>query len=213
MDNDTAGVTVSPTTLTVTEEDPTGASYTVVLDTHPTASVTVTVAGHAGTEVTPTPTSLTFTRSNWDTGQTVTVTAGSDADTENDTVTLTHSAASTDSDYEGITIDDVTVTVNDDDIDTTAGICGRTEEVRDALVALIPGVSDCAAVTDADLAAITGPLNLSDQNIAGLGGGGFRRADQAGESVSGPQRSDLAARRGIRRADPAAASVSGQQAG
>ena len=43
------GVTVSPTALTVTEEDTTGSSYTVVLNTLPSASVTVTVAGHSGT--------------------------------------------------------------------------------------------------------------------------------------------------------------------
>ena len=168
---DPPGVTVSPTALTVTEEDTAGDSYRVVLDSQPTAEVVVTVAGHAGTEVTPSPTSLTFTRSNWDTAQTVTVTAGDDADTVNDTVTLTHSAASTDSNYQGITIDDVTVT--DNDIDTTAGICGRTEEVRDALLAQIPGVSDCAAVTAADLAAITGPLDLSGQNITALAAGDF----------------------------------------
>ena len=172
---DPPGVTVSETALTVTEEDPTGESYRVVLDSQPTADVVITVAGHVGTEVTPSPTSLTFTRSNWETGQTVTVTAGSDADTVNDTVTLTHSAASTDSDYNGnsITIDDVTVTVTDDDIDTAAGICGRTEEVRDALLELIPGVIDCAAVTAADLAAITDTLNLSGQNISVLAAGDF----------------------------------------
>ena len=173
---DPPGVTVSETALTVTEEDPTGESYRVVLDSQPTAEVVVTVAGHAGTEVTPSPTSLTFTRSNWETDQTVTVTAGDDADTVNDTVTLTHSAASTDSDYDGnsITIASVAVTVTDDDIDTTAaGICGRTEEVRDALLAQIPGVSDCAAVTAAQLTAITGPLDLSGQNITALAAGDF----------------------------------------
>ena len=170
-DNDTAGVTVSPTSLTVTEEDPTGASYTVVLDSQPTADVEVTVVVPSGTEVTPSPTSLTFTTSDWDTSQTVTVTAGDDADTTTDTVTLTHGAASADSDYQGIMIANVEVTVND--IDTTAGICGRTEEVRDALVALIPGVSDCAAVTDADLAAITGPLDLSGESISALAAGDF----------------------------------------
>ena len=170
---DPPGVTVSETALTVTEEDPTGDSYRVVLDSQPTAEVVVTVVVPSGTEVTPSPTSLTFTTSNWDTGQTVTVTAGDDADTVNDTVTLTHSAASTDSNYQGITIDDVTVTVTDNDIDTTAGICGRTEEVRDALLAQIPGVSDCAAVTAADLAAITGPLDLSGQNITALAAGDF----------------------------------------
>ena len=115
-DNDAAkGVTVSTPALTVTEEDTTGASYTVVLDSQPTANVTVTVAGHAGTDVTPSPTSLTFTSTTWGTAQTVTVTAGDDADTANDAVTLTHSAASTDTGYEGISIDGVAVTVTDND--------------------------------------------------------------------------------------------------
>ena len=55
------GVTVSKTALTVTEQDSTGGSYTVVLDTEPTANVVVTVAGHAGTDVTRAPGTLTFT--------------------------------------------------------------------------------------------------------------------------------------------------------
>ena len=80
-DTDPPGVTVSETALTVAEEAPNGASYRVVLDSQPTAEVVITVAGHAGTEVTPGPASLTFTTSDWDTGQTVRVTAGSDADT------------------------------------------------------------------------------------------------------------------------------------
>ena len=111
------GVTISETSLTVTEEDTTGDTYTVVLDTQPTADVTVTVAGHSGTEVTPTPASLTFTTTNWSTAQTVTVTAATDTDTTNDMVTLTHSAASTDTDYGGITIGSVVVTVADNDTD------------------------------------------------------------------------------------------------
>ena len=96
-DNDEPSVTVSTMALTVTEEDTAGASYTVVLDSQPTANVTVTVAGHAGTDVTLTPSSatLTFTPMNWDTAQTVTVTAGNDGDTANDSVSLTHSAQST----------------------------------------------------------------------------------------------------------------------
>ena len=42
-------------------------------------TVTVTVAGHSGTNVTPSPTTLTFTSQNWATPQTVTVKAGNDA--------------------------------------------------------------------------------------------------------------------------------------
>ena len=274
----TPGITVSETALTVTEEDATGDSYTVVLDSLPTADVVVTVDGHSGTAVTPTPTTLTFATSNWNTAQTVTVTAGDDTDTTTDMVTLTHSATSTDGSYDGITIASVTVTVTDNDTanlvvststltvgeagsdtftvklatqpsgsvtvavtsddtgaataspasltfttgnwntvqtvtvsgvddsdtaaenvtvslsasggdysdimiasvtvtvtdnDDAAGICGRTPAVRDALLALIPGVSDCAAVTAAELAAITGTLDLSSQSITALAAGDF----------------------------------------
>ncbi len=116
-----AGVTVSTSALTVTEEDTTGNTYTVVLDSQPTANVTVTVAGHAGTDVTLTPSILTFTTTTWGTAQTVTVKAGNDTDTTNDTVTLTHSAASTDSNYGGITIGSVVVTVADNDSLTAPG--------------------------------------------------------------------------------------------
>ena len=119
-DNDRTGVSVSRTALTVTEEDMTGDTYTVVLNTQPTADVTVTVAGHAGTNVTltPDPPTLAFTPMNWDTAQTVTVTAGNDTDTADDTVMLTHSASSSDSNYNGITISGVTVTVTDNDTAT-----------------------------------------------------------------------------------------------
>ena len=143
------GVTVSTTALTVTEEDTTGASYTVVLDSQPTANVTVTVAGHAGTDVTATPTSLTFTTTTWGTAQTVTVTAGHDADTANDTVTLTHSAASTDTDYDGISIDGVAVTVNDNDTAPATGaptITG-TAQVGQTLTAITTGIMDADGLT------------------------------------------------------------------
>ena len=118
-DNDTAGVTVSETALTVTEEDTTGGGYTLVLESQPTASVVVTVSGHAGSEVSLNRTTLTFTALNWATAQTVTVTAGGDADAIDDTVRLSHSAASSDSDYQGITIGEVAVTVDDDDTAST----------------------------------------------------------------------------------------------
>ena len=117
-----AGITVSTAALTVTEQDSTGDGYTVVLDTEPTADVVVTVAGHAGTDVTANPTTLTFTMSNWETAQTVTVTADDDADTTDDSVALTHSAASADSGYSGIAIAGVAVTVNDNDTAQVTGV-------------------------------------------------------------------------------------------
>ena len=116
------GVTLTKSTLTVTEEDANGDTYTVVLETLPTADVTITVAGHAGTDLTPNPSFLTFTTQNWETAQTVTVTATDDADTTNDSVALTHSATSTGTDYDGITIVDVTVTVTDNDTAQVMGV-------------------------------------------------------------------------------------------
>ena len=115
VDDDTAGVTVSKSAVTVTEEDTTGDTYTVVLDSQPTATVTITIGGQGAADITATPTPLTFTTTNWATAQTVTVTAGNDTDTVTDTHSLTHSAASSDAKYSGIPIANVGVTVNDND--------------------------------------------------------------------------------------------------
>ena len=107
------GVTVSATTLDLDEGD--DATYTVVLDTQPAGTVTVTIGGTTGTDVSVGDATLAFTTTDWLTAQTVTVSAAEDSDTANDTVSLTHSAASTDSDYNGIAIAGVEVTVNDND--------------------------------------------------------------------------------------------------
>ena len=114
-DDDTAGVTVSKSAVTVTEQDTTGDTYTVVLDSQPTANVTITIGGQGAADITAAPTPLTFTTTNWATAQTVTVTAGNDTDTVTDTHSLTHSAMSSDTKYSGISIANVGVTVNDND--------------------------------------------------------------------------------------------------
>ena len=59
------------------------------------------------------------------------------------------------------------------EFDSTAGICGRTEEVRDAIVGKISGVASCAYVTDTHLAAITGSLSLFNKGITALAAGDF----------------------------------------
>ena len=56
---------------------------------------------------------------------------------------------------------------------TQTGICGRTEQVRDMIVAKISGVTACALVTDTHLAAITDMLNLESQGITALAAGDF----------------------------------------
>ena len=109
-DNDIAGVTVEPTSLTILE----GATstYTVKLNTQPQEAVTVAVLSSDNPDVNASPTTLSFNSLTWSTPQTVTVTADHDADTQNDSATVTHTVNR----YGSITTaDSVTVTVTDDD--------------------------------------------------------------------------------------------------
>ena len=75
-------------------------NYGVRLASEPTADVTVTIAGHEGTDLTLSRSSVTFTNSNWGANQTVTVNAGEDMDTVNDRVILLHTASG--SNYSGV---------------------------------------------------------------------------------------------------------------
>ena len=117
-DDDTAGATVSETTLTVAEGG--SATYTVVLNAQPTSDVVISVTASGNTEVTVSPARLTFTPSNWSTAQTVTVAAAQDADAVNDAASIAHAvvAASSADEFDAVSIAGVAVTVTDDE---TAG--------------------------------------------------------------------------------------------
>ena len=108
-DDDTAAVTVLPTSLTI--EEGSSAGYVVVLDSEPSATVTVTVSVSGSNEVSVSPTPLTFTASNWSAAQTVTVSAATDADTIGDTATISHTIAG--GDYATVSVPDVSVSVTD----------------------------------------------------------------------------------------------------
>ena len=121
-DDDTASIVLSESSLTVTEGDTTGASYTVKLSTQPSGTVTVTIGGHGGTALSILGTALSgdtlsFTASNWDTAQTVTVKADEDSNAADEEETLTHTASG--GDYASVT-KDLTVTVEDDAPETVA---------------------------------------------------------------------------------------------
>ena len=118
-DNDTAGITLSVTSLTVNEGGT--ASYKVKLATQPSANVTVTVARKSGNDQdtnlsVKTGGSLTFTTSNWNTDQTVTLQAAEDHDHANGTAKFVHTAE--DGGYDDVTAE-LTATESDND---TAGI-------------------------------------------------------------------------------------------
>ena len=112
-DDDTAGATVSETTLTVAEGG--SATYTVVLDAQPTSNVVIGVTRSGSSDVTVSPATLTFSTSNWDTAQTVRVSAAEDADAVNDAASITHAvvAAGSADAYDAVTIAGVRVTVTD----------------------------------------------------------------------------------------------------
>ena len=123
-DNDTPSLHVSPTQLTVDENE--DAAYTIRLNTQPSANVTVTVSGASGTVTVDTAqaagnqNTLTFTSANWATNQTVTVAAADDGNAVNETPILSHTASG--GDYASLPSGarpSVRVTVDDDD---TAGI-------------------------------------------------------------------------------------------
>ena len=96
-------------------------SYTLVLNSQPSANVTVSVAGDA--QVSVAPTTLTFTTANWNVAQTVSVTAINDSIVEGaHTGTITHSASG--GGYTGVSIANVVANISDNDSATiaTAGL-------------------------------------------------------------------------------------------
>ena len=117
-ENDMRGVTVGPNTLNIVA----GArgSFTVVLDTQPTRTVTITVAEDSN-ELSVSPSRLNFSTSNWNRPQAVTVRVASDAETGPVILTneVSDASSSRDMGYDGEDVDVVTVTISE-----------RTSDVR-----------------------------------------------------------------------------------
>jgi hypothetical protein len=117
-DNDTVGVTITPTTgLTTTEAGGT-ATFSIQLNSQPTADVTVGLTSDNTAEGTVSPTSVTFTNANWNVAQTVTATGVDDnlVDGNKTYNIVTAAATSTDLNYNGVNPTDVAVTNTDNDV-------------------------------------------------------------------------------------------------
>ena len=152
-DDDTARVRVSQESLSILEGE--SGSYTVVLNTQPTGTVTITASSSDRAVATVTPPSLTFTTGNWNTAQTVTV---SGVENDDQSVTVSHGISG--GGYGSISVPDVTVTVN--------GICDRTPAVQTAILGRISGITDCEDVTSSHLSRITGALGLTSTRLTSL---------------------------------------------
>ncbi len=131
IDNDTAGITVQPTSGETSESGSTE-TFQIVLDSQPLANVTIAVASGDPSEGTVAPSGVVFTAENWNVPQVVTVTGVNDnvADGNQVYLIVTEAAVSLDPEYNGRSVADVSITNLDDD---AAGITvqpttGQTSE-------------------------------------------------------------------------------------
>ena len=152
-DNDTAGITVNPTAGLSTTEAGGTATFTVVLNSQPTANVTIGLSSNDTTEGTVSPASLTFTDANWNTPQTVTVTGVNDAVADGNIVytIVTAAATSGDPNYNGFDASDVSVTNIDNNtvgiiVNPSAGLT-TTETGGTAAFAVVLNSQPTADVT------------------------------------------------------------------
>jgi hypothetical protein len=113
-DNDSAGITVSSISGN-TSEDEQIATFTVVLNSEPTANVIISVSSSDTSEGIVSPSVLSFIPGNWSVNQTVSVTGVNDDlfDGDQPFHILLSAASSTDSDYNGLDPNDITL-INDD---------------------------------------------------------------------------------------------------
>ena len=120
-DDDMAGVTVAPTALSIEEGE--SGTYTVVLTSAPSGTVTITPSSN-NDDVTFSPASLRFTTTDWDTPQPVIVSVAPDADSLDESATLTHEVSG----YGDVTSAD-SVTVN---VDESATVPSAPRNLRAA---------------------------------------------------------------------------------
>lgn len=110
----TPAITTSVNSANIEEQNSTEQTFTVVLDTPPVDTVTVSVSSDTN-DFTLSTSSLTFTTANWNTAQNVTVTAVDDQDPEGDhSDSISFAGSSTGTDYNNLSTS-MTVNISDND--------------------------------------------------------------------------------------------------
>jgi trimeric autotransporter adhesin len=135
------GVTVSAPSSVTTTEGGAASQFSFVLNSPPSASVTITLSLSDASEATLSTTVLVFTAANWNIAQTVTVTGLDDRyiDGNQAFTVITTAAVSTDFAYSGMAVADVALTNIDNDIlnvfvvDTTSDVADGDTSSVDAL--------------------------------------------------------------------------------
>ena len=134
VDDETVGITLTPVSGP-TSETGGAATFTVVLDSEPSADVTIGLTSSDLSEGTVSPASLTFTPTGsgiWSTPQTVTVTGVDDlvADGSVAYAIVTAGATSTDPNYSGLDAADPSVTNVDDENGRDHRNAGEWTDIR-----------------------------------------------------------------------------------
>ena len=158
------GITLSPTALTMIEQDGTTYSYTVKLATAPTANVKVTICEGGRLTCLPdklfsTASQLNFSPQDYATAKPVYLVTKGDADRDDDSVTIAHTATSSDTNYDGKSAT-LSVTIRDDDVTPTlsAATVALTEGGAGTYTVVLPSEpigSVTVAVTSDDTDAVT----------------------------------------------------------
>ena len=163
LDDDGRGVTVSDSSLTVNEGS--SETYTVVLDSRPTGDVRVTPSRTSGDADVTVSGALTFTPDNWSSAQTVTVSAAEDLDSNDDTAVIGHAVSG--GDYGAEMVGSVTVTVTDDEF-ASRGVL-LSADIKEVL-------ESAGATTITVTAALNGGSRLSDTPVVVSVGAGTSTA-------------------------------------
>jgi Calx-beta domain len=116
-DNDSPGITVTPTSGLLVSELGDTATFTIVLNSEPTADVTIPLSSSDLTEGRVSPASVTLTATDWFMPHTVTVTGVDDSIADGNQVfaIITGNASSVDPRYNGLNAPNVQVTNLDND--------------------------------------------------------------------------------------------------
>jgi hypothetical protein len=157
------GIIVNPAANLITSESGGTDAFDVVLNTEPSADVTIGFSSDNTSEGTIDNSSLTFTPANWSTPQTVTITGVDDLIEDGDVAytIITAAAMSTDPDYNGLDADDISVTNLDDDGPSGGG--SATYSVLDDLN------WQPLPIPDNNPVGISSTINISDNHqITGL---------------------------------------------
>ncbi|MGC1516180.1 MAG: gliding motility-associated C-terminal domain-containing protein, partial [Maribacter sp.] len=117
-DDEVAGFTVAPRTLSTTENGP-NTTFSVVLNAAPQGNVVLSVTSGDLTEGTVSPATLTFTQANFNTAQTVTLSPVDDPQVDGSAgynITVAVVPASSDDSFDALPAQTIAVTNADDDV-------------------------------------------------------------------------------------------------